>query len=194
MRFAKLLNGMSGYLQSGWHKSLCCQNLCSFQETPYLWARVAATGARSKVAFQEGKAEMTNPRFPSHPLMLGFDQLERAMERTLRQGADGYPPFNIELTDESGIRITLALAGFRADDLSITVQNRQLMVRGSMPDTAEQSVFLHRGIAGRQFQRAFVLAEGVEVQGAALENGLLSIDLSRAAPEDTVQTIKITRP
>lgn len=137
---------------------------------------------------------MTKLSFPSHPLLLGFDQLERLVERTARAGTDGYPPFNIEVTGEHRFRITLALAGFREEDLSITIEKRQLLVRGQQQDAEKDSrVFLHRGIAARQFQRAFALAEGVEVEQAVLENGLLHIDLVRSEPEDKVQTVTITR-
>ncbi|MCC5955880.1 MAG: Hsp20 family protein [Natronohydrobacter sp.] len=137
---------------------------------------------------------MTKLHFPSHPLLLGFDRLERLVEQTARSGTDGYPPFNIEVTGQNSFRITLALAGFREDDLSITVEKRQLLVRGQQTEVdKEDRVFLHRGIAARQFQRAFALAEGVEVTRAALQDGLLHIDLTRQDPEDSVQTVTITR-
>ncbi|MFC7703198.1 Hsp20 family protein [Plastorhodobacter daqingensis] len=136
---------------------------------------------------------MTKLTFTAHPFLLGFDQLERLVERTAKSGNDGYPPFNIEQCGEHAYRITLALAGFREEDLSITVEDRQLVVRGRQGDDGADRVFLHRGIAARQFQRAFVLAEGVEVAGATMENGLLHIDLKRAAPESVVQTIRISR-
>ncbi len=137
---------------------------------------------------------MSKQHFPSHPLLLGFDQLERLVEQTARAGTDGYPPFNIEATGKNSFRITLALAGFRDEDLSITIEKRQLLVRGQQRDPeAENRIFLHRGIAARQFQRAFALAEGVDVTDARLENGLLHIDLVRKEPEETVQTITITR-
>ncbi len=137
---------------------------------------------------------MTKLSFPSHPLLLGFDQLERLVERTARAGTDGYPPFNIEVTGENRFRITLALAGFREEDLSITIEKRQLLVRGQQSEAEKDArVFLHRGIAARQFQRAFALAEGVEVDAAVLENGLLHIDLIRSEPEDKVQTVTITQ-
>ena len=133
---------------------------------------------------------MTKPTFGTHPFLLGFDELERLVERTARTGNEGYPPYNIEQTGESGFRITLAVAGFSDDDLSITLEDRQLVVRGRTGDDGDR-VFLHRGIAARQFQRAFVLADGVEVSGAKLENGLLHIDLNRSAPENVVKTIQI---
>lgn len=137
---------------------------------------------------------MTKLSFPSHPLLLGFDQLERLVERTARAGTDGYPPFNIEVTGQNSFRITLALAGFREEDLSITIEKRQLLVRGQQQESDDDTrVFLHRGIAGRQFQRAFALADGVEVAQARLVNGLLHIDLIRSEPEDHVQTVTITR-
>jgi HSP20 family molecular chaperone IbpA len=138
---------------------------------------------------------MSKSTFAAHPFLLGFDQLERLVERTAKTGNDGYPPFNIEQSSENGFRITLAVAGFREDDISITVEDRQLVIRGRQADEAEEGarVFLHRGIAARAFQRSFVLAESVEVAGARLENGLLHIDLVRAVPEKVVQTIRITR-
>ncbi|MBM7068081.1 Hsp20 family protein [Actibacterium sp. 188UL27-1] len=128
----------------------------------------------------------------SHPFLLGFEQLERLVERTAKSGNEGYPPYNIEQTSELSYRITLAVAGFAEADLSITVEDRQLVIRGRQTDDAEDRIFLHRGIAARQFQRSFVLADGVEVSGALLENGLLHVDLTRSAPESVVQTIKIS--
>ncbi|MGR3467526.1 MAG: Hsp20 family protein [Shimia sp.] len=128
----------------------------------------------------------------THPFLLGFDQLERLVERTAKS-ADGYPPYNIEQTSEHSYRITLALAGFAEADLSVTVEDRQLMIRGKQTDDTEGRIFLHRGIAARQFQRSFVLAEGVDVGEAKMENGLLHIDLNRAVPERVVQTIEIRK-
>ena len=127
----------------------------------------------------------------AHPYLLGFEQLERLMERTAKSDNNGYPPFNIEQSGEASYRITLAVAGFAEDDLSITVEDRQLVIRGRQADEDEGRVFLHRGIAARQFQRSFVLAEGVEVTGASMENGLLHVDLSKVEPEKIVQTIRI---
>ncbi|MGC9420367.1 Hsp20 family protein [Rhodovulum marinum] len=129
----------------------------------------------------------------SHPFLLGFEQLERLVERTAKSGNEGYPPFNIEQTSETGYRITLAVAGFREEDLAITVEDRQLVIRGRQAEDGADRVFLHRGIAARQFQRSFVLADGVEVSGATMENGLLHVDLQRAVPESVVQTIRIER-
>ena len=133
---------------------------------------------------------MTKLTFGAHPHLLGFEQLERLVERTAKSAGDGYPPFNIEQTSDRGYRITLAVAGFSEDDLSITLEDRQLVVRGRSGRDDEGRVFLHRGIAARAFQRAFVLAEGVEVEGATLENGLLHVDLARDEPESVVQTIR----
>ncbi|PQV55214.1 HSP20 family molecular chaperone IbpA [Defluviimonas denitrificans] len=137
---------------------------------------------------------MTKLTFAAHPFLLGFDQLERLVERTAKTGNDGYPPFNIEQSSENSFRITLAVAGFREADLSITVEDRQLMIRGRQADDADEGrVFLHRGIAARAFQRSFVLADGVDVAGAVMENGLLHVDLRRAVPERIVQTIRIEK-
>ncbi len=134
---------------------------------------------------------MTKLTFATHPYLLGFDQLERLVERTAKTGNEGYPPYNIEQASENTFRITLAVAGFREEDLSITVEDRQLVIRGKQAEEEDDRVFLHRGIAARQFQRSFVLAESVEVAGATMENGLLHVDLKRAVPEQVVQTIRI---
>ena len=134
---------------------------------------------------------MTKLTLGSHPFLLGFDQLERLVERTAKAGNDGYPPYNIEQNGENAYRITLAVAGFAESDLAITVEDRQLVIRGRTKDDVEERVFLHRGIAARQFQRSFVLAEGVEVAGASTEHGLLHVDLKRSVPENVIQTIQI---
>jgi HSP20 family molecular chaperone IbpA len=136
---------------------------------------------------------MTKLALGSHPFLLGFEQLERLVERTAKSDSTGYPPYNIEQTSETSYRITLAVAGFSEDDLSITLEDKQLVVRGRQTDDTEGRVFLHRGIAARQFQRSFVLADGVEVTGAAMENGLLHVDLRRAVPEMVVRTIEIRK-
>jgi HSP20 family molecular chaperone IbpA len=125
--------------------------------------------------------------------MLGFEQLERLLERTAKSGNEGYPPFNIEQTSEISYRITLAVAGFADKDLSITVEDRTLFIRGRQNDDSEGRVFLHRGIAARQFQRTFVLADGVEVGEAQMENGLLHVDLTLVRPDTVVQTIEIKK-
>ncbi|PVA05835.1 Hsp20 family protein [Thalassorhabdomicrobium marinisediminis] len=136
---------------------------------------------------------MTKLTLGTHPFLLGFEELERLVERTAKSGNEGYPPYNIEQTSGTSYRITLAVAGFAEDDLSITVEDNQLVIRGRQSDDSEGRVFLHRGIAARQFQRAFVLAEGVDVGEATMENGLLHVDLTRAVPESVVQTINIRK-
>ena len=134
---------------------------------------------------------MTTRMFTS-PLFLGFDHLEQMLERAAKTSADGYPPYNIEQTGPNGLRITLAVAGFTMDDLQITQEDNQLVIRGRQTDDGQGRVFIHRGIAARQFQRAFVLAEGIEVRGAWMDSGLLHIDLARPQPETRVKTIRIT--
>jgi HSP20 family molecular chaperone IbpA len=124
------------------------------------------------------------------PLLLGFDHFERMLDRVSKAQADGYPPYNVEQTGEQLLRLTLAVAGFGLEDLAIQVEDNQLIVRGKQKDEAER-VYLHRGIAARQFQRAFVLAEGIEVKGAFLDNGLLHVDLVRPQPESRVRTVEI---
>ena len=133
---------------------------------------------------------MSRPSVFGSPLFLGFDHLEQMLDRVAKN-ADGYPPYNIEQTAEGRLRITLAVAGFAMDDLQITQEDNQLVIRGRQRDDAENRVFLHRGIAARQFQRAFVLAEGIEVEGAWLDNGLLHVDLRRPQPEVRVKRIEI---
>ena len=130
----------------------------------------------------------------SSPFLLGFDEIERALDR-VSKAADGYPPYNIErIARENGqperLRITLAVAGFTRDQLDVTIEENQLVIRGRQHDDKARQ-YLHRGIAARQFQRTFVLAEGMEVMGADLKNGLLSIDLIRPEPERIVKTIAI---
>jgi HSP20 family molecular chaperone IbpA len=136
---------------------------------------------------------MTKLTLGTHPFLLGFEQLERLVERTAKTGNDGYPPYNIEQTSENSYRISLAVAGFGEDDLAITVEDNQLVIRGRQVDESQDRVFLHRGIATRRFQKSFVLADGVDVGDAVLENGLLHVDLTRAVPDSIVQTIKITK-
>ena len=122
------------------------------------------------------------------PLLLGFEHIEKLLERNGK--AETYPPYNIEHTNEERLKITLAVAGFAADDLSVTVEDNQLVVRGRL-NNAEDKTFLHRGIATRQFQRSFVLADGIEVLGAELSHGLLTIELERPRAENAVKTIPI---
>ena len=124
------------------------------------------------------------------PLLLGFDHFERALDRVSKVSGDGYPPYNVEQIGDDALRITLAVAGFSTGDLSITVEDNQLVVRGKQSDDV-QRVYLHRGIAARQFQRSFVLAEGLDVRGAWLDSGLLHIDLVRPEVESRVRTVAI---
>ncbi len=130
----------------------------------------------------------------SSPFLLGFDEIERVLDRVTK-GADGYPPYNIERLADDGqnpdrLRITLAVAGFTREQLDVTIEESQLVIRGRQQDDKSRH-YLHRGIAARQFQRTFVLADGMEVAGADLKNGLLSIDLIRPHPERVVKTIAI---
>jgi len=134
---------------------------------------------------------MTRLSLFNHPLLLGFDELERTLDRLSKQG-DNYPPYNIEERSNGRLRITLAVAGFAIDDLDIRLEENQLVVRGRQADT-EERLYVHRGIAARQFQKAFLLAEGVEVEGASLENGLLHIDLLRRPVASQERRIEIRR-
>ena len=136
---------------------------------------------------------MTKMALGTHPFLLGFEQLERLVERTAKTGNDGYPPYNIEQTSATSYRITLAVAGFAESDLAITVEDNSLVIRGRQRDDSEGRIYLHRGIAARQFQRSFVLADGVDVGEAVIENGLLHVDLTRSVPDHVVQTIKIRK-
>ncbi len=132
-------------------------------------------------------------RLFASPMFLGFDHLEQMLERASKTSSDGYPPYNIEQTGPAGLRITLAVAGFSMDDLQITQEDNQLVIRGRQADDSQGKVFLHRGIAARQFQRAFVLAEGIDITGAWLDSGLLHIDLARPQPEVRVKRIEISK-
>lgn len=126
------------------------------------------------------------------PFLLGFDQFEQALDRVSRSASEGYPPYNIEQLSDSQLRITVAVAGFQMDDLSVQLEQNQLVIRGKRQEADdEQRVFIHRGIATRQFQRSFILSDDIEVIGASADNGLLHIDLRRIIPETMVQTIKI---
>ncbi len=127
----------------------------------------------------------------SNPLLLGFDQIERTLDRLARNGQDGYPPFNIEQTGEHDYAITLAVAGFGPGDLDVTVEDNHLQIKGRQGDE-KQRAFLHRGIAARPFQRSFVLADGIEVTGADVANGLLTISLKRKVQAPLVRRIEIT--
>lgn len=137
-------------------------------------------------------------RFPgfSSPFLLGFDEIERVLDRVSKAANDGYPPYNIERIGDDDLnrdvlRITLAVAGFTRDQLDVTLEDSQLVIRGRQIDDDKNRQYLHRGIAARQFQRVFVLAEGIEVAGAELKDGLLAIDLARPEPERVVRRIDI---
>lgn len=132
---------------------------------------------------------MSHISFASHPFLLGFEQLDELVEHSAK--ADGYPPFNIEQHDADSYRITLAVAGFAEGDLSITLEDGRLTIRGKQSEDRGERVFLHRGIAARQFQRSFALADRVEVVEARLDHGLLQIDLIRRKPDAVIQTIRI---
>lgn len=136
---------------------------------------------------------MTRTYAFNSPLLLGFDHLERVLDRAAKAAGESYPPYNIEQIGENKLRITLAVAGFVMDDLSVTVEDAQLVVRGRPSEDDKDRVFLHRGIGKRQFQRAFVLAEGIEIVGATMDNGLLNIELERPISEPEVRTIKIEK-
>ena len=127
------------------------------------------------------------------PFLLGFDDIERTLDRVSKSSSDGYPPYNIERVGADDIRITLAVAGFARDQLSVSVEDAQLVIRGQQIDDPDRE-FLHRGIAARQFQRSFVLAEGIEIVGADLDNGLLHVNLKRPVVEAETRTIEINIP
>jgi HSP20 family molecular chaperone IbpA len=154
--------------------------------------RVLTAGPHPGLALDE-EAHLSRLSLFNSPLLLGFDQFERAFDRVSKAAADGYPPYNVEQTGEHALRITLAVAGFAPADLTVQIEDSQLVVRGKQTDDRERA-YLHRGIAARQFQRCFVLAEGIEVTGAFLDNGLLHIDLVRHLPEGHVRTIAIATP
>ena len=125
------------------------------------------------------------------PFLLGFDQFERTIDRISKLSSDAYPPYNIEQISESILRITIAVAGFQKSELNINLEGNQLIIRGSKNDNDNEKIFIHRGIATRQFQRRFIIAEGIEVHGASIENGLLNIDLVQPISQEESKTIEI---
>jgi HSP20 family molecular chaperone IbpA len=135
---------------------------------------------------------MTRLSLFNSPLLLGFDHFERTLDRIAKAGAEGYPPYNIEQVGEDRLRITLAVAGFGVDDLEIQIEDNQLTIKGRQKDDPER-VYLYRGIAARQFQRSFVLAEGIIVNAATLDNGLLSVDLQRPRAVSQLRTVPISK-
>jgi HSP20 family molecular chaperone IbpA len=126
------------------------------------------------------------------PLFLGFDQFERTLDRIKKTANEGYPPYNIEQIGEDGLRITLAVAGFTMAELDVETEQNNLTIRGKQSDEDDGRVYLHRGIAARQFQKSFILADGIEILGATLDNGLLHIDMKRIIPESNARKIQIT--
>jgi HSP20 family molecular chaperone IbpA len=157
-------------------------------------ARGAVRALKQQSRFERTLETMSRVPTLSSPFLLGFDEIERVLDRVVK-GADGYPPYNIERCDRADgqperLRITLAVAGFTRDQLDVTIEENQLVIRGRQQDDKARQ-YIHRGIAARHFQRTFVLAEGMQVLGADLKNGLLSIDLARPEPERTVKTIAI---
>lgn len=140
---------------------------------------------------------MSRSSLLNSPLLLGFDEIERILDRVGKGSGEGYPPYNIERLEngEGGelLRITLALAGFTQDQLDVSVEDRQLTISGKQDDDDDDHVYLHRGIAARQFSRTFVLADGIEVRNADLSNGLLSIDLERPEPNRLIRKVEITQ-
>ncbi len=126
------------------------------------------------------------------PLLLGFENFERVLDRASKASSEGYPPYNIEQIGDNSLRITLAVAGFSLSDLSVTIEDNELVIRGRKIEEEDvEKIFIHRGIASRQFQRSFVLAEEIEIHSAKLDNGLLNIDLERVLPEPDIRTIQI---
>ena len=134
---------------------------------------------------------MTRLLFDS-PLFLGFDHFERTFDQLKKSAHEGYPPYNIEQIGEHKLRITLAVAGFTMDDLDVSVDQNQLVIRGRAAEDTHDRIFLHRGIAARQFQRSFVLADGIEILGATLQNGLLHVDMEQIVTESNISNTKIT--
>ena len=125
------------------------------------------------------------------PFLLGFDQFERTIDRISKLSSDSYPPYNIEQLSSTILRITIAVAGFEKNELDISLEGNQLLIRGSRTEPDSEKIYIHRGIATRQFQRNFVLAEGIKVEGATIENGLLNIDLVQPVSQEQSKKIEI---
>ena len=134
---------------------------------------------------------MTRLSLFNSPFLLGFDQFERTVDRISKLSSDSYPPYNIEQISNKMIRITVAVAGFNKDELDISLEGNQLLIRGNSQETDSERIFIHRGIATRQFQRNFVLADGIKVEGASMDNGLLFIDLLQPISHDESKKIEI---
>ena len=127
----------------------------------------------------------------NNPLILGFENFERVLARASKASSEGYPPYNIEQTSENGLRVTLAVAGFSMDDLSVTIEDNELVIRGRQIEESSERIFIHRGIAARQFQRSYVLAEEIDIIGATLDSGLLHIDLERFCQKQRSGLLKL---
>ena len=136
---------------------------------------------------------MTRLSIFDSPLFLGFDHFERTFDQLKKSANEGYPPYNIEQTGPNSLRITLAVAGFTMDDLDVSIDQNQLLIRGRTVEDDGERIFLHRGIAARQFQKSFVLADGIEILGASLDNGLLHVDMEQIVPESKMRNIEITK-
>ena len=149
------------------------------------------TGTRMPLARRRRCAVTTRLSLFNSPLLLGFDHFERTLDRVSKASSDGYPPYNIEQISEDRLRITIAVAGFTESTLSVQIEDNQLVVRGRQQEDDKDRIYLHRGIAARQFQRSFVLAEGIEVTGAWMDNGLLHVDLRRPVPETRIKKVEI---
>jgi HSP20 family molecular chaperone IbpA len=196
-----LANACSGGLAAlfGLSAAFCLKQAISLEKC----AQIAKLGGQAAICrkfkgmalpycrfFMEGYRPMSRQSYFNSPLLLGFDQIERVLDKVAKHPQEGYPPYNIEQFEDGALRITLAVAGFSKDDLAVTVEDNQLVIRGKQTDD-EDRAYLYRGIAARQFQRSFVLADGIEVSGADLENGLLHVDLDRPQPAVEVKTIEI---
>ena len=127
---------------------------------------------------------MTRLSLFNSPFLLGFDEFERTVDRISKLSSDSYPPYNIEQISAQILRISIAVAGFTKEDLEISLEGNQLLIHGSRSEPNNDRIFIHRGIATRQFQRNFILADGIKVEGASMENGLLFIDLTQPVPQE----------
>lgn len=135
---------------------------------------------------------MTRLSLFNSPFLLGFDEFERTVDRISKLSSDSYPPYNIEQISAQILRISIAVAGFTKEDLEISLEGNQLLIHGSRSEPNNDRIFIHRGIATRQFQRNFILADGIKVEGASMENGLLFIDLTQPVPQEESKKIEIT--
>ena len=135
---------------------------------------------------------MTRLSLFNSPFLLGFDEFERTVDRISKLSSDSYPPYNIEQISAQILRISIAVAGFTKEDLEISLEGNQLLIHGSRSEPNDDRIFIHRGIATRQFQRNFILADGIKVEGASMENGLLFIDLTQPVPQEESKKIEIS--